>query len=486
MTSVVGVRFKDSGKIYHFDPGDVPLLVGDWAVVETARGPELGRVAAAPANIPSDEVVGEIKPVLRRASEADWASLHHYEQYLDEALALCADRVREHRLPMHLIKAEYSFDGSRLTFFFTSDKRVDFRTLVRDLARTFHTRIELRQVGPRDEAKLLGGIGPCGRPLCCSTFLPTFAQVSIKMAKDQDLPLNPTKVSGVCGRLLCCLSYEQEQYLEIKAELPPKGAWVQTPEGPGEVIAVNVVRETVTVHLLSGAISDVTAAQISAVVEQVANEARRRNAEGITPVTRKDTGATEGLDHDVLTMLDQLEDPPLAENRVRPTPPRELRPEATLAPTRERGRLQPSPSAADRSTQTTPSVAIPKPSKPAGGQPQPRSLPHSTDPVADTSGTGAIPQEIQRGAPAALTGGFKQRTAKPSRPKRPQNPASRSQEAQPVAEEPSDPKGPSSTVQTNTARSDRQPSEGRQPGFEPTQQPGGGRRRNKRNRGERG
>ena len=144
---------------------------------------------------------------------------------------------------MALVKAEYSFDGSRLTFYFTSEKRVDFRVLVRDLARTFQTRIELRQVGPRDEAKLLGGIGPCGRLLCCSTFLPDYARVSIKMAKDQDLPLNPTKISGVCGRLLCCLSYEHEQYLEIKAELPQRGAWVQTPDGPGEVVTVNVVRE---------------------------------------------------------------------------------------------------------------------------------------------------------------------------------------------------------------------------------------------------
>lgn len=295
MPTVIGVRFKDSGKIYHFDPGDVPLAMGDWAIVETVRGPELGRIAAESIVIAPDDVMGELKPVLRRASQADLDNLAHLQQYLDEALSICAEKVIDHKLPMALVKAEYNFDGSRLTFFFTSDKRVDFRTLVRDLARTFHTRIELRQVGPRDEAKLLGGIGPCGRLLCCSTFLPDFARVSIKMAKDQDLPLNPVKISGVCGRLLCCLSYEHEQYLEIKSELPQRGAWVQTPEGPGEVVAVNVVRETVTVELMNGNTLDCTAAQISAVTDQVMVEARSRNAEGITPVAR-------------LRMVDELQD----------------------------------------------------------------------------------------------------------------------------------------------------------------------------------
>ena len=185
---------------------------------------------------------------------------------------------------MRLVKAEYSFDGSRLTFYFTSEKRVDFRVLVRDLARTFKTRIELRQIGPRDEAKLLGGIGPCGRMLCCSTFLPDYARVSIKMAKDQDLPLNPTKISGVCGRLLCCLSYEHEQYLEIKAELPRRGAWVQTPDGPGEVVTVNVVRETVIVELAgSGVHEEFSPTQISEATQRVGTLARSRAEEGIAP-----------------------------------------------------------------------------------------------------------------------------------------------------------------------------------------------------------
>jgi cell fate regulator YaaT (PSP1 superfamily) len=267
--------------------------------------------------------------------------LAHLQQYVDDALAICAEKVAEHKLPMTLIKAEYNFDGSRLTFFFTSDKRVDFRALVRDLARTFHTRIELRQVGPRDEAKLLGGIGPCGRPLCCSTFLPDFARVSIKMAKDQDLPLNPIKISGVCGRLLCCLSYEHEQYLEIKAELPPRGAWVQTAEGPGEVVAVNVVREMVTVELTNGNTLDCTAAQILSVTERVGTEARARNAEGITPVAQARRGE---LDADA-ELLAALEDRP-------PPPAQPLRLEAALAPTGgqvrpQRGAERPVPRPAD-------------------------------------------------------------------------------------------------------------------------------------------
>ena len=323
MPIVVGVRFKDSGKTYHFDPRAVQLAVGDWAIIDTVRGPELGRIAAPPSELPAEEILGDVRPVLRRATQDDMDRLAHLQQYVDEALAICAEKVAEHKLPMTLIKAEYNFDGSRLTFFFSSDKRVDFRALVRDLARTFHTRIELRQVGPRDEAKLLGGIGPCGRPLCCSTFLPDFARVSIKMAKDQDLPLNPIKISGVCGRLLCCLSYEHEQYLDIKAELPPRGAWVQTPDGPGEVVAVNVVRETVTVDLGNGNVTECTAAQVLAVAEQVGAEARARNAEGITPVARVRRNEVEA---DV-ELLEALED------RPPPAPAQPLRLEAALAPT---------------------------------------------------------------------------------------------------------------------------------------------------------
>lgn len=306
MPTVIGIRFKDSGKTYHFDPQNITLDTGDWAIVETVRGPELGRVATVPAELPQEQLFGELKPVLRRATQADIDNLVHLQQYEPEAVQICAEKVSEHKLPMRLVKAEYNFDGSRLTFFFTADKRVDFRALVRDLARTFRTRIELRQVGPRDEAKLLGGIGPCGRLLCCSTFLPDFARVSIKMAKDQDLPLNPSKISGVCGRLLCCLSYEHEQYLEIKAELPQRGDWVQTPEGPGEVVAVNVVKENVTVELTNGNSIDCTAQEILDVKRRVAGEAQSRNAEGITPASQRGPHPAIAGEEGLLNDLDDL------------------------------------------------------------------------------------------------------------------------------------------------------------------------------------
>lgn len=288
MPTVVGIRFKDSGKVYYFDPRDLELHVGDYVIVETVRGLEMARVAYERRDVPDEEIVGELKPVVRRAESSDFERLQLLQSRHDEVLARCAEKVREHGLPMKLVKAEYSFDGSRLTFYFTAEKRVDFRMLVRDLARTFRTRIELRQIGPRDEAKLLGGIGPCGRILCCASFLPDYARVSIKMAKDQDLPLNPSKISGVCGRLLCCLSYEHEQYVAMRAELPRKGTWVQTPDGPGEVIAQLVLKQQLLVQLASSGMQEIYSLdQIEVATAQVAATARARNAEGITPVAQQ-------------------------------------------------------------------------------------------------------------------------------------------------------------------------------------------------------
>lgn len=352
MPSVIGIRFKDSGKIYHFDPHGVELTQGDWAIVETVRGPELGRVANGLVELAADDVIGELKPVLRRATDADLSNLDRLREFEPEAVVVCEQKVGEHRLPMQLVKAEYNFDGSRLTFFFTAEKRVDFRALVRDLARTFRTRIELRQVGPRDEAKLLGGIGPCGRLLCCSTFLPDFARVSIKMAKDQDLPLNPSKISGVCGRLLCCLSYEHEQYLEIKSELPARGDWVQTPQGPGDVVMVNVVRETVTVQLTDGATVDCTAAEIGEVRRRVASEARTRNAAGVTPASQSRRGDVGERDNDDFGALADLSEEDLEDSASQPRPA--LRPEALLGASLGQRRVperQPQPPRESRVTQ---------------------------------------------------------------------------------------------------------------------------------------
>ncbi len=295
MITVVGIRFKDSGKTYYFDPRDFQVRQGDLVIVETVRGPEMARVVNERLLVSPEQIVGELKPILRMAEPADFERMERLYERHAEVLERCAEKIQNHNLPMKLIKAEYNFDGSRLTFYFISEKRVDFRMLVRDLARTFKSRIELRQIGPRDEARLLGGIGPCGRLLCCATFLPDYARVSIKMAKDQDLPLNPAKISGVCGRLLCCLSYEHEQYLEMRTELPPKGAWVKTPDGPGEVVAVNVLKRTVTVKLAHSGMEDMyTPELIHEATVHVHTIAHSRAQAGITP-----TSSTPDVDPEV-------------------------------------------------------------------------------------------------------------------------------------------------------------------------------------------
>lgn len=347
MPVVVGIRFKDSGKIYFFDPQELELRPGEHVIVETVRGLELARVAYERREVPEGEIVGDLKPVVRRAEATDLERLRLLQARHDEVLARCGEKVREHGLPMNLVKAEYSFDGTRLTFYFTAEKRVDFRMLVRDLARTFKSRIELRQIGPRDEAKLLGGIGPCGRVLCCASFLPDYARVSIKMAKDQDLPLNPTKISGVCGRLLCCLSYEHEQYVTMRAELPRKGTWVQTPDGPGEVVSQHVLKQHLTVQLASSGMQEMYALdQIEVATAQVAAIARARNAEGVTPAAQqraprppeRDRGERRKL-RDEIDQYELAEDLELLEDEgdVRPpteAPPAEARPAQPPPPPR--------------------------------------------------------------------------------------------------------------------------------------------------------
>ncbi|HEU4535766.1 MAG TPA: stage 0 sporulation family protein, partial [Polyangiaceae bacterium] len=344
--TVIGIRFKDSGKVYFFDPRDLELRSGDNVIVETVRGLELARVAHDRREVPEAEIVGDLKPVVRRAEAADLERLRLLQSRHDEVLARCAEKVREHALPMSLVKAEYSFDGSRLTFYFTAEKRVDFRMLVRDLARTFRSRIELRQIGPRDEAKLLGGIGPCGRILCCASFLPDYARVSIKMAKDQDLPLNPTKISGVCGRLLCCLAYEHEQYVAMRGELPRKGTWVQTPDGPGEVIGQHILKQELIVQLAgSGMIETYNLGQVEVATAQVAATARARNAEGGTPAApprpprpERDRGERRMLrdeidQYDVVEDLAMLEDgDDVALPRPAPSPRRPDQPGADRRP----------------------------------------------------------------------------------------------------------------------------------------------------------
>ncbi|CAM3783133.1 PSP1 domain-containing protein [Cytobacillus oceanisediminis] len=249
MYDVVGVRFKKAGKIYYFDPGDLSIQKDDFVIVETVRGVEYGKVVIAPKQVDEHDVVLPLKKVLRIADQKDRMIVEENMQAAKEAYEVCCEKVNTHQLDMKLVDVEYTFDRNKVIFYFTADGRVDFRELVKDLAAIFRTRIELRQIGVRDEAKMLGGIGPCGRMLCCSTFLGDFDPVSIKMAKDQNLSLNPTKISGLCGRLMCCLKYENDEYEAAKEQLPDLGEWIQTPDGPGKVVGLNILERVLQVDV---------------------------------------------------------------------------------------------------------------------------------------------------------------------------------------------------------------------------------------------
>ncbi|MBR4067606.1 MAG: stage 0 sporulation family protein [Clostridia bacterium] len=252
MAAVVGVRFKNAGKLYYFDPGDHWPMAGSFVIVETARGLEYGQVITGVREVDDELIASPLKPVVRLANEEDARHAEENEKFEKEAYAVCQRKIDEHQLEMKLVGVEQTFDNSKILFYFTANGRVDFRALVKDLASVFRTRIELRQIGVRDEAKMLGGLGPCGRPLCCGTFLGDFQPVSIKMAKEQNLSLNPTKISGVCGRLMCCLKYEQDHYEATRKRMPKIGKEVETPDGFGSVVDLNILRETVTVRIFKG------------------------------------------------------------------------------------------------------------------------------------------------------------------------------------------------------------------------------------------
>jgi len=260
---VVGIRFKKVGKIYYFDPGELALAAGGEAIVETARGLEYGSVVVGPKQVSEEELVQPIKRVLRPATEQDRQRVAENKRRQKEAFDTCLKKIAAHQLDMYLVDVEYTFDCSKVVFYFTAEGRVDFRELVKDLASVFRTRIELRQIGVRDEAKILGGLGPCGRPTCCSTFLGDFAPVSIRMAKDQNLSLNPTKISGLCGRLMCCLRYENDVYEEAKAVLPDLGQRVLTLDGEGRVIGQNALKSAATVELMDRTVREYRADDVA-------------------------------------------------------------------------------------------------------------------------------------------------------------------------------------------------------------------------------
>ncbi len=249
MISVIGVRFKDVGKVYYFDPNGEQLKVGDNVIVETSRGIECGKVALANRELTDDKVTSPLKKMIRKATKEDMDVVEENRKKEKRAFAICEQKIAQHKLQMKLVNVEYTFDNNKILFYFTADGRVDFRDLVKDLAYVFRTRIELRQIGVRDEAKMLGGLGICGRPFCCNTFLGEFQPVSIKMAKEQGMSLNPVKISGTCGRLMCCLKYEQDVYTKLLKSTPKTGAIVDTPDGKGTVIDMNLITGRLTVQL---------------------------------------------------------------------------------------------------------------------------------------------------------------------------------------------------------------------------------------------
>jgi cell fate regulator YaaT (PSP1 superfamily) len=263
MANITGIRFKKAGKIYYFDAGDIALQAGEYAVVKTTRGMELGHVVIPPGQVQVNETGESLSPVVRKAEPEDIAKEEELNTKAEEALIECGKMIADLKLPMKLLSAEYALDNSRLTFFFSAEERVDFRELVRRLSGKFKMRVELRQVGSRDEAKLLGSFGRCGRELCCASFLTEFSPVSIKMAKEQDLPLNPMKISGACGRLMCCLAYEGEQYKEMKEKMPKIGARISTKMWEAIVVANNPLKETVTVELDSEATVELPLKEVS-------------------------------------------------------------------------------------------------------------------------------------------------------------------------------------------------------------------------------
>jgi len=263
MSEIVGVRFNQAGKIYYFDAMDIPVEINDDVVVETGRGYELGKVVISPKQVIHSEITEPLKPVARKAQAEDIEKSQRQQERATNALTKCRELIEKLNLPMKPISAQYNLDGSHLTIFFSAEKRVDFRELVRELSRSLKTRVELRQVGARDEAKLVGGLGKCGLPLCCTTFLSEFAPVSIKMAKEQDIALNPMKTSGICGRLLCCLGYEYEQYRATKEKMPPLRQEVSTALGNAKVVNCNPIKETITVELETGSTVELSLSQIT-------------------------------------------------------------------------------------------------------------------------------------------------------------------------------------------------------------------------------
>ena len=346
MAMVIRVRFKRAAKLYDFDPNGLELHNGMSVVTETARGVELGECMSGVMDVPDERLVLPLKPILRIATEQDLAMQKRNEQAEKEAFDIAIDRIAEHKLEMKLVDVEYAFDRSKIIFYFTANGRVDFRMLVKSLASIFKTRIELRQIGVRDEAKMLGGIGPCGRPICCRTFLSDFTPVSIKMAKEQNLSLNPTKISGLCDRLMCCLKYEQDHYEQTRKRMPRVGREIITPDGLGVINAINVLEETVRVRIAVGDSFELREYKIDDCQRPGQDERKPRPEEDATAEDAQQAaenvegGAAETAEPNPLKKQEQR--PPRGERPERaPRPERGPKPERGPRP--ERGERPPRP-----------------------------------------------------------------------------------------------------------------------------------------------
>ncbi len=342
MAMVIRVRFKRAAKLYDFDPNGLDLHNGMSVVTETARGVELGECMSGVMDVPDERLVLPLKPIIRIATEQDLAMQKRNEQAEKEAFDIAIDRIAEHKLEMKLVDVEYAFDRSKIIFYFTANGRVDFRMLVKSLASIFKTRIELRQIGVRDEAKMLGGIGPCGRPICCRTFLSDFTPVSIKMAKEQNLSLNPTKISGLCDRLMCCLKYEQDNYEQTRKRMPRVGREIITPDGVGVINAINVLEETVRVRIAVGDSFELR--------EYPIDDCQRPGQEERKPRPEENAEAAPEQPEKAVSAAEQPEEPgrkpeprPMRNDRTERAPRPERGPRNDRGPRPERGERPPRP-----------------------------------------------------------------------------------------------------------------------------------------------
>ena len=366
MVNVIGVRFENAGKLYFFDPGELWPTPGDYVLVETSRGVEFGEVVTGIKEIDDSTLQSPLKPVVRIASAEDIQHNKDNKVAQREAYEVCQKKIAEHKLDMKLVSVEYTFDNSKILFYFTANGRVDFRSLVKDLAGVFKTRIELRQIGVRDEAKMLGGLGVCGRPICCGTFLGDFQPVYIKMAKEQNLSLNPTKISGVCGRLMCCLKYEQDQYEATRKKMPKVGKEVITPDGPGVVWDLNIIKETVKVRIQKGDSSELKDFPMEEV--QRPGAANVRHEEAAAPAETAEAPVAEAQE-------------PSAEPQPRPRKERPAREERK--PRREEGEKQEQPERREkRRPQQEKAYAAPKAEEKGA---EPAAEPVKAEPAAEDS-----------------------------------------------------------------------------------------------------